>query len=207
MFIVSDSPAEKDVEWSDEGIEASFKFIQKLWIMNKKIVDEIQIDNKKNTSNDLEELISEFVNDVQNNLENFRYNKVVANFHELYGNLSKKNLKKYSSLCLKNNYVKVLISMMPVIPHFASECLKLLKFNEIISWPEINKETLIKKYVKYVVQINGKTRQIIEEKKDLSEKDLIILIKKDQQLNKYLNDNIEIKKSIFIPNRLINIII
>jgi len=207
LFIVSDSPAEKDVEWSDEGIEASFKFIQKLWIMNKKIVDEIQIDNKKNTSNDLEELVSEFVNDVQNNLENFRYNKVVANFHELYGILSKKDLKKYSSLSLKNNYVKVLISMMPVIPHFTNECLKLLKFSEIIKWPEINKENLIKKHVKYVIQINGKTRKIFEEKKDLFEKDLIILIKKDQQLNKYFNHNVEIKKTIFIPNKLINIII
>jgi len=207
LFIVSDSPAEKDVEWSDEGIEASFKFIQKLWIMNKKIVDEIQSDNKKNTSNDLEELVSEFVNDVQNNLENFRYNKVVANFHELYGILSKKDLKKYSSLSLKNNYVKVLISMMPVIPHFTNECLKLLKFSEIIKWPEINKENLIKKHVKYVIQINGKTRKIFEEKKDLFEKDLIILIKKDQQLNKYFNHNVEIKKTIFIPNKLINIII
>ena len=207
LFIVSDSPAEKDVEWSDEGIEASFKFIQKLWIMNKKIVDEIQSDNKKNTSNDLEEIVSEFVNDVQNNLENFRYNKVVANFHQLYGILSKKDLKKYSSLSLKNNYVKVLISMMPVIPHFANECLKLLKFSEIIKWPEINKENLIKKHVKYVIQINGKTRKIFEEKKDLFEKDLIILIKKDQQLNKYLNHNVEIKKTIFIPNKLINIII
>jgi leucyl-tRNA synthetase len=207
LFIVSDSPAEKDVEWSDEGIEASFKFIQKLWVMNKKIVDEIQIDNKKNTSNDLEELINEYVNDVQNNLENFRYNKVVANFHELYGFLSKKDLKKYSSLNLKNNYVMVLISMMPIIPHFASECLKLLKFEGNIRWPEINKESLIKKHLKYVVQINGKTRKIIEEKKDLSEKDLINLIKNDQQLNKYLGQDIEIKKVIFIPNRLINIII
>ena len=207
LFIVSDSPAEKDVEWSDEGIEASFKFIQKLWVMNKKIVDEIQIDNKKNTSNDLEELINEYVNDVQNNLENFRYNKVVANFHELYGVLSKKDLKKYSSLNLKNNYVMVLISMMPIIPHFASECLKLLKFEGNIRWPEINKESLIKKHLKYVVQINGKTRKIIEEKKDLSEKDLINLIKNDQQLNKYLGQDIEIKKVIFIPNRLINIII
>ena len=207
LFIVSDSPAEKDVEWSDEGIEASFKFIQKLWIMNKKIVDEIQSDNKKNTSNDLEEIVSEFVNDVQNNLENFRYNKVVANFHQLYGILSKKDLKKYSSLSLKNNYVKILISMMPVIPHFANECLKLLKFSEIIKWPEINKENLIKKHVKYVIQINGKTRKIFEEKKDLFEKDLIILIKKDQQLNKYFNHNVEIKKTIFIPNKLINIII
>ena len=207
LFIVSDSPAEKDVEWSDEGIEASFKFIQKLWIMNKKIVDEIHSDNKKNTSNDLEEIVSEFVNDIQNNLENFRYNKVVANFHQLYGILSKKDLKKYSSLSLKNNYVKVLISMMPVIPHFTNECLKLLKFSEIIKWPEINKENLIKKHVKYVIQINGKTRKIFEEKKDLFEKDLIILIKKDQQLNKYFNHNVEIKKTIFIPNKLINIII
>jgi len=57
------------------------------------------------------------------------------------------------------------------------------------------------------VQINGKTRKIIEEKKDLSEKDLINLIKNDEQLNKYLGQDIEIKKVIFIPNRLINIII
>ena len=97
--------------------------------------------------------------------------------------------------------------MMPVIPHFASESISLLKFNENIEWPIINIKGLIKENTKYVVQINGKTRQIIENKNDLTEEELINLVERDKKLIKYFQKNLKIKKTIFIPNKLINIII
>jgi leucyl-tRNA synthetase len=84
FFIISDSPPEKDVQWSDEGIEASYKFIQKLWGLHNKIIKEIQLDRSENLNNDLTKTTNEFIYSVEKNLDNFRYNKIVANFHEIY---------------------------------------------------------------------------------------------------------------------------
>ena len=81
-----------------------------------------------------------------------------------------------------------------------------MNINENISWPKIDESYLIEDNVKYIVQINGKTRKIIEEKKEIKEDFLIKKIKEDRKLNELLN-NKDIKKKIFIPNKLINIII
>ena len=207
LFIISDSPPEKDVQWSDKGIEASYKFIQKLFTLHSKIIEEIKINRTKNRDDNLDKLVSKFVNNVEQNLEKFRYNKIVANFHELYATLFKKDLKQYSKINLKNNYSKILICMLPVIPHFANECIKQIGLFEDINWPIIDFENLVEKNIKYVIQINGKTRQIIKEKKDISKEDLIDLVKKDKKLDKYIEKNNEIKRVIYIPNKLINIII
>ena len=207
LFIISDSPPEKDVQWSDEGIEASYRFMQKLWTLQNKIVEEIRLDRQENQNEVLDKITDEFVNNVEKNLESFRYNKIVANFHEIYTLYSKTDFSYYSSSKLKKNYLKILTTMMPVIPHFASESISLLKVNENIEWPIINIKGLINENTKYVVQINGKTRQIIENKNDLTEEELINLVEKDKKLIKYFQKNLKIKKTIFIPNKLINIII
>ena len=207
LFIISDSPPEKDVQWSDEGIEASYKFIQKLWGLHNKIVNQITLNNSKNESENLDKVTNEFVYNVETNLEKFRYNKIIANFHEIFTSCSKINLQKYSSFNLKSNYLKILITMMPVIPHFANECIKLLNINENIEWPKIGKKTLIPDIIKYVIQINGKTRQVFEGKNNLTKDELINLIRQDSKLIKYINHDTKIKKTIFIPNKLINIII
>ena len=96
--------------------------------------------------------------------------------------------------------------MMPVIPHFSSECISLLKTSSQIKWPEIDKNLLVEEKVKFVIQINGKKRGLITTNRDISENDLIELIYSNQDLKKYI-ENQEFKKKIFIPNKLINIII
>jgi len=195
------------VQWSDEGIEASYKFIQKLWGLHRNIVNEIQFDRKTDLDENLERVTDQFINNVEKNLENFRYNKIVANLHEIYSSYNKINFKNYSSKNIKENYSKILITMLPIIPHFSNECLKILDVDKNVEWPKINFNNLSDDKTKYVIQINGKTRQIIEQKKDLNKEELILLIKKDQKLSKYIQENSKIKKSIFVHNKLINIII
>ena len=209
LFIISDSPPEKDVQWSDEGIEASYKFIQKLWNLNNKLLNEIKLNKSINSDNGLDKIVDKFVSNVEKNLENFQYNKIVANFHEFYSSISKVNFSHYSCKKLKENYSKALIVMLPVIPHYASECLDLLGFGDIKNskWPEIDNDNLIEEKIKYVVQINGKTRQIIEEKNSLSKEDLINLVMNSKNLKKYFENNNEIKRVIFVPKKLINLIL
>jgi len=206
LFILSDSPPEKDVQWSDEGIAASYKFIQKLWSLNSKILDEIKKDHKNDEDNELNKITNNFINKITNNLTRFTYNKIIANYHEIYSEILTTLKKKYSSKTLTENYQKILICMMPVIPHFSSECISLLKTSSQIKWPEIDKNLLVEEKVKFVIQINGKKRGLITTNRDISENDLIELIYSNQDLKKYI-ENQEFKKKIFIPNKLINIII
>ena len=110
---------------------------------------------------------------------------------------------------LLKNYKNILITMTTVIPHFASECLDMLGLNinqKNILWPNINKSVLIKDKVNFVVQVNGKTRGVLDLKINLDEKKVLEEIKNNEKMNKFIN-NKTIKKTIFIPNRLINLII
>jgi len=207
LFIISDSPPEKDVQWSDEGIESSLKFIQKLWGLHQKITNEIQLKRENNLNNKLDLIVNDFIFKVEKNLENFRYNKIVANFHEIYSLLSKENLSNYASKNIRDNYKKFLIAITPVIPHFANECMELLNEKENIKWPKVDENNIKKEFVNYVIQINGKTRSVVNEKINLSKENLIELIKNNQKTKIYVQQTANIKKVIFIPNKLINIII
>jgi leucyl-tRNA synthetase len=207
LFILSDSPPEKDVQWSDEGMKSSYKFIQKLWILHQKIVEEIKFNHPSNSNTDLEKITNQFIKKVTTNIENFSYNKIVANFHENYSALNKIIINKIEKKKLIENYKKILSVMSPVIPHFASECLKMINIKEDeINWPKTNETYLTENNIKFIVQINGKTRKIIETEKNTSEQELLLKIQTDVKLNNYLKKG-SIQKKIFIPNKLINIII
>ena len=206
LFILSDSPPEKDVQWSDQGMVSSFKFIQKLWILNQKILDEIQKKHLNDVDSEFEKVTNIFIKNVTDNLSKFTYNKIIANFYEIYSSLSKLIKKKYSSKTIIQNYKKILICMMPVIPHFSNECIELLKDEREIKWPKIDEKFLIEENINFVVQINGKKRGLIKVNRDISEDDIIKLVKENNEINKYIK-NQELKKKIFVPNKLINIIV
>ena len=206
LFILSDSPPEKDVQWSDQGMVSSFKFIQKLWILNQKILDEIQKKHLNDVDSEFEKVTNIFIKNVTDNLSKFTYNKIIANFYEIYSSLSKLIKKKYSQKTIIQNYKKILICMMPVIPHFSNECIELLKDEREIKWPKIDEKFLIEENINFVVQINGKKRGLIKVNRDISEDDIIKLVKENNEINKYIK-NQELKKKIFVPNKLINIII
>jgi len=205
LFILSDSPPEKDVQWSEEGIISSFKFVQKLWNLNEKILEEIKKDHKKNADNEIKKYTNKFLKRITDNLESFSYNKIIANLHEMYSFLYKQIGKSYTKNTLIENYQKILTAMTPIIPHFSNECLNMIGAKEF-KWPEYDKSMLKENIINIVIQINGKKRGIIEAKRDISEKNLLELIFKDEKINKYIEKR-EIIKKIFIPNKLMNIII
>ena len=206
LFILSDSPPEKDVQWSEEGMNSSYKFIQKLWVLNQKIIEQIKANHTSNFDDSIDKVSNQFVRNVTNNINNFAYNKIIANIHEMYSSLNKIILNKIEKKKLINNYRNILIAMSPIIPHFSKECLELIGEKEKIEWPEINENILIESKNNFVIQINGKTRGIILADKNISEENLLIEINKISKLKSYI-DGKTLKKKIFVPERLINIIV
>ena len=205
LFILSDSPPEKDVQWTDEGILSSFKFIQKLWNLNTKIINEIDKDHQEDSDNEIIIYTNNFLKKITNNLENFSYNKIIANLHEMYSFLNKQLSQKYKKTTLLENYIKILVSMQPIIPHFSNECMEILK-KTTNEWPTVNEEIIKENKTNIVIQINGKKRGMFQANIDLSEEELIEIIKKDKKIMKYIEDK-KILRKIHIKNKLLNIIV
>ena len=204
LFILSDSPPEKDVQWSQDGILASYKFIQKFWALNNKVLNNTK--EFKFFNEELEEFTNQIIDKINFNLEKFRYNVLVANFHEIYNFFSKITEKEEWGKNFIDNYLKILKIMNPVVPHFSTECIQKFNLETDILWPKINKKYLNTKKYNIVVQINGKKRTLIETQKELDEKDLIEEIKNKKEIKKFLNEK-KIIKIIFIKNKLINLIL
>jgi leucyl-tRNA synthetase len=205
LFILSDSPPEKDVQWSEQGMVSSYKFIQKLWLMQCLILDKLNNENGENTNEELDKFTNQMIYKITNNLDKFSYNVIIANMYETYNFLanhikSNKDLKN-----LENNYKKILICFSPVIPHFSSECLDQMGEAGMYSWPEHDKSLLVEDQIKIVIQINGKKRALISTKKGVEEKEFLEIVKKDKSVKKYLI-NSKIKKIIFVKDRLMNVL-
>ena len=205
FFILADSPPEKDIQWSESGMASSFKFIQKFWTLNEEITNQLKKE-KTNKNDDLEFFTNQAINKINHALEKFRYNVIIAVYHEIYNFFKKIIETKNNFENLKTNYEKILLVMMPVIPHMINECLNKLNFENEIKWPEIDKKYITKEENEIVIQVNGKKRNTILIEKDLAEEIIQKEIKDKKLIEKYLL-NKELIKTIYVKNRLINYII
>ena len=205
LFILSDSPPERDVQWSDQGMIASFKFVQKLWTLHSKILEKIKTDDGDNKGENLTKFTNQLIYKITQNLEKFHYNVIVANLYEMYNFLYKEIEKPIKSEVLVENYKKILVLMSPFVPHFTSECLSNIEQKQL-NWPTVSKGDLMEENINFVVQINGKKRALLKVRRDIVEKDILTEIESINEVEKILKDQ-KIRKTIFVPNRLINIII
>ena len=203
-FILSDSPPEKDVQWSDTGVYSANKFLQKIWNINYSIFlrKEKKIDREVETKFISE--INSHVNKIDRSIKDFRFNVSIAHFYEVY-----KYFREYidgdvSNKILKENVIKIMKQMIPFTPHLAHECLELLDCKNIEQWPTIKSDTI--EQLKFAVQINGKTRDIITVNANLIEDEINKIILKSSKARKYI-ENKKIKKIIFVKNKIINYII
>ena len=205
LFILSDSPPEKDVQWSDEGIASSYKFVQKLWSLNEKVVHEIDRNHQNDAGVNIAKFTNKFIKKMTDSLNNFSYNILIANLHEMQNFFSKELDKNYTKKTLINNFSKILITMVPIIPHFSSECLKRINC-DVVEWPEYDEKLIVEDIIPYVIQINGKKKGLIKSKRNLNQIELFEKILKEEKISKHFRDK-KIVKKIFVPNKLINILV
>ena len=205
FFILADSPPEKDVQWSDEGMISSHKFIQKLWSLNEQIL-ELSKKQLQKKSNEFDFQTNNAINKIDNAIEKFRYNIIVATMHEIYSFLKKIVDTGLNHENLIDNYKKLLVVMSPIIPHFANECLERNNINQKISWPTVDKTTLDTDTSSIVIQVNGKKRNVISVQKDTDEENIKNTIYEENLILKY-TENKKILKIIYVPNKIINFIV
>jgi len=204
-FILSDSPPEKDVQWSDTGVESANKFLQKIWNLNYLV----SVRNDRNSNKAIEEKmvteINGYINKIDESINDFRFNVSIAHFYQIY-----KTFKDYLNLEVNNeilvdNITKIMKLMMPFVPHLSHECLELLNCKIVNNWPNVDMDN-ISNEIKLAVQINGKTRDIVTIGKDKNQSEVNLLVIKDSKAKKYI-DNKNIIRIIFVKNKIINYII
>ena len=205
-FILSDSPPEKDVQWSDTGVVSSNKFLQKIWNLNQLIMNKEEKKSNKETERNFLIKIDTCAFKIDKAIENFQMNVAIAQFYEVY-----KFLNEYTKLDVSNRILlecltKIMKLMIPFTPHLAYECLSDLNCKEADIWPKINKDVMESAKINMVVQVNGKTRDVLNIENNLDEKKLDKLIRNSSKAKKHIVDK-KIIKTIYIRNKIINYII
>ena len=203
-FMLSDSPPERDLQWTDTGIAASFKFINKLYELVGKYKNyESENSNSFNVIDGLKSII----NEVTNNIESFQFNKSVAKIYEYVNILNEAISKdKISKQDFKWSLKKLSLILQPFVPHISEEIWFNVDGNSLCineNWPieEVKK----KSKVKIAVQINGKMKQIIEIDGAISKEDLLKTVKNNEKINKILLDK-KILREIYVPGKIVNIV-
>ena len=166
-------------------------------------------ESKGSKENDIEfELqVNLFIKKLSKSIESFQFNVSIALFYEVYKVFKKALEKKLAKKTLVQNMIKIMKLLIPFTPHLAHECLSSLGEKNFEKWPKIN-ELLIEKdiKIKMPIQINGKTRDILDVKKDLSEREIFELVVKSTKVKKYMQ-NKKIFRTIFVKNKIVNYII
>ena len=203
-FILSDSPPEKDVQWSDTGVSSANKFLQKLWNLNHIIINRKKCNPEKIVEEKFNNQVDSYVKKIDSSISGFKFNVAIANFYEVYSHFKNHIDKKVSNETLKASITNIMKILIPLTPHLAYECLEHLNAENINVWPEIKSNK--NEEIKLPIQINGKTRDVISILKDTDEKEIYKQICNKPKLEKYFLKN-KIIKTIFIKNKIINYII
>jgi leucyl-tRNA synthetase len=219
LFILFAAPPTQDLEWSDQGLEGSHRFVQKIFrLVNSFISDANGADFSHIDLTGLNTEQKEIRNKVYTTLEKVSddldrrhsFNTAIAALMELTYSLVRFDKTDANSLSIKYEAINILLKMLsPITPHICHHLFKELGNTEAIVdtfWPKVDKRALVKDEIEVVVQVNGKLRAKISCGVNLENSELEKLAMQDDNVSKFISDN-EIVKIIIVPNKLVNIVV
>ena len=219
LFVMFVAPPEQSFEWSDKGLQGAYRYIKRLWTMvNEHIESGVpakqDFEGSSPEINRLRQKTHKTLLKVKDDYERrHSFNTAVAAIMELTNFVPKEYLSNTASLtersaadeAIKN----ILIMISPIAPHVSQELWSMLDNEDMIinvNWPNVNEKLLIENLVELVIQVNGKLRGKIEIETDLANEEVEVLALKNENVHKHIEGK-KIKKFIYIPNKLINIVI
>lgn len=219
LFILFASPPEKDLEWSDQGVEGCYKFINRVWRIVNHFINVVKGDYKVNPAEftkedkDLWFVINNSVKRVTGDVGNrFNFNTAISAIMELvnafYNYSDKVSDEKKNNGIIKAGIEKMILMLAPFIPHAAEELWHSIGKEGSVheeKWPEYDESALVKDEIEIVVQINGKVRDKIVipagiDKKEMEEKAL------ESEKVKAALEGKNVIKVISVPKKLVNIV-
>ena len=211
LFMISDSPPERDLEWSIDGIKATYKFLKKIYDylqkdfsfieeLDAKAINKIKEKEKKTYG-----LIQKTIMGYTDDIKNYRFNTAVAKLREMANYAIKTRMSKD----LFNYCWSIFLRLISIItPHFSDEIAEKSGFKEVLinlKWPDFDDSNLDKKTVSIVLQVNGKKKFLIDAPFESSQENILEIIRKNNNIPSSYYENS--KKVIFVKNRIINFVI
>ncbi len=222
MFCLFASPPERDLEWSDEGVEGAWRFLNRVWrlvvenrqaLSNAKPYDAIQ-----SLSPDLQDIhrkTHQTIRKVTEDIEDrFHFNTAISAIMELFNTVnqfisSDKEISELAFSVIKEAVDTMVILLHPVVPHITEELWRALGHSDslaIVSWPMYREEALKKETRLVVIQVNGKLRSRIEIPVSLTEKEIQDLALEDKRVQHFIGEK-EIKRVIVVQKKLVNVVV
>ncbi len=211
LFMISDSPPERDLEWSIDGIKATYKFLKKIYDHLQKdflFITELEptVTSKiKEDETETYNLIQKTIMGYTDDIRDYRFNTAVAKLREMANHaLKTKMSKNLSDYCWS-----IFLRLISVItPHFSDELAAKSGFKEVLinlKWPDLDSSGFDEKIVSIVLQVNGKKKSLVSVPLESSQEDILEIIRKNKNIpSSYYNNS---KKIIFVKNRIINFVV
>ncbi len=203
-FVLSDSPPERDVEWTASGAEAANKHLTRVWNMSVKIAALETADN--DADKDLLRELHKTIRDVTLGVESFGFNASIAKLYGFTAALSKSK----AGASAQKTAIKALAQLMsPMTPHLAEAIWEAQGGEGLIAnapWPEVDETMLVEDSITLPIQINGKRRSEIAVSPDASKEEVEKLALADEAVIRSL-DGATPKKVIVVPGRIVNVVV
>ncbi|PZT90400.1 MAG: leucine--tRNA ligase [Citromicrobium sp.] len=198
-FMLSDSPPERDLPWSEAGIEGCARFVNRLWRLFSAYDKDTQGEDKA-----LDRKTHQTVAAVAGDIETLGFNKAVARIYELTGAVEKASPSASSS-----SAIRTLVQLVaPMMPHLAEEAWAKMGHDGLVAdapWPEVDPALLVEDEVTIAVQHKGKLRDTLTAPKGASKEDLEAMALASENVQRSI-DGAEVRKIIVVPDRLVNIV-
>jgi leucyl-tRNA synthetase len=204
-FVLSDSPPERDVEWTASGAEATHKHLARVWALCSRI-GEMPTDHVGVDDADLARATARAVHDVTVGIESFTFNKAIAKLYEFTNILSRAN---GSTPAMKAAIRTLAQLMQPMTPHIAESIWAYQGGTGLVAnapWPVADPALLVDDTVILPIQINGKRRAEISVPKDMPASEVELLVLADETVRRVLG-GVPPKKLIVVPGRIVNVVI
>ena len=198
-FMLSDSPPERDLEWSEAGIEGCWRFTQRLW----RLVPQISGDGGEDKA--LSRKTHQVIAGVGEDIEALSFNKAIAKIYELTA-----AIEKAKPSAARDAAIKSLICLCaPMVPHLAEEAWAQMGGAGLIAnaaWPDVDPDLLVDDEVTIAIQVKGKLRDTVQAAKGLPQDEMQALALASEKVQSAIA-GAEIRKVIVVPDRLVNIVI
>jgi leucyl-tRNA synthetase len=200
-FMLSDSPPERDLEWSEAGIEGCWRFVQRLW----RLVGAAATTKNEGEDTALNRKVHQATAGIAADIEALSFNKAVAKIYDLAN-----AIEKAAPSASRDNAIRTITLLAsPMVPHLAEEAWTKLGGEGLIAdaaWPAIDPALLVESEVTIAVQVRGKLRDTLTVEKGLSQEMLQALALASEKVQHSI-DGVEIRKVIVVPDRLVNIVL